>query len=139
MPFAPGQSGNLNGAKEKQVFDATLRLIKQNPEKLKKALESVLDQAAGGSLPHLDWLSTKLEGRPAQSVTVSGDDERPLVSLIRVLVVNANDEPRTITHDNSEQSLTLPAVEEKKGEEIIQETPPPTPTPCGHCGEGGWE
>ena len=71
-----------------------------------------------GSLPHLDWLTTRIEGKAAQAVTVSGDEDRPLVSMIKMIVVSANSneinelrtiegEKKTVIEDNS---LTYPPL-----------------------------
>ena len=64
------QPGNQLAAKTK-VVDGLIRsvLAKDDRGKLRKAIESALDQAANGSLPHLDWFANRLDGK----VTDTGD------------------------------------------------------------------
>lgn len=88
--------------KPRFVYDELVRTVKQNPAKLKAAVESILDQASNGNIPALDWIACRLEGKPAQAVTVSGDDDKPLITLIRMVVVSPDSEQQltqTIEHE----------------------------------------
>ena len=95
--FAPGNSlGSLR--KPRVVFDGLVREVQQNPAKLKAALASILDKAAEGDLAAMDWIACRLEGKPAQAVTVSGDEDRPLINLVKMVVVRADAEANVIEH-----------------------------------------
>ena len=88
MAEKAGQPGNTNATKDKRlVTDALRRVAVQNPEKLRKACEKVLEDAMDGNLAAFSLLSDRLDGRPAQSVTVSGDEENPLELVTKVEIV----------------------------------------------------
>lgn len=71
--------GNTNGKKENRLItDALRRAVVQNPDKLKKACEGILDQAADGNLPAMQFIADRLDGKPGQSVIVGGDIDNPL-------------------------------------------------------------
>ena len=77
-----GQVGNKNATKDKRLITNALnKVVVQNPDKLKAACEKVLDDAVDGNLASLAFISDRLEGKPAQSVTVGGDAENPLTLL----------------------------------------------------------
>ena len=81
MPFAPGQSGNPNGAplKSKRFHTALDRAIEQDDAKrLRAAAEKLLDLAAQGEPWATQMLADRLDGKPAQAVTLSGDADQPL-------------------------------------------------------------
>ena len=95
--FAPGNTlSSLR--KPRVVFDSLVREVTQNPAKLKAALASILDKAAEGDLAAMDWIACRLEGKPAQAVTVSGDEDRPLINLVKMVVVRADAEANVIEH-----------------------------------------
>jgi hypothetical protein len=113
MPFQPGQSGNANGSRERHVFDALLRTIKQQPAKLKQALEAQLDQAAAGNLASLDWIACRLEGKAVQSVAMEeGSNTTPLAAMVIQAMLGLSE--RSLTMAVGEQPLTIvQGVEEK--------------------------
>ena len=95
--FAPGNTlSSLR--KPRVVFDSLVREVTQNPAKLKAALASILDKAAEGDLAAMDWIACRLEGKPAQAVTVSGDEDRPLINLVKMVVVRADADANVIEH-----------------------------------------
>lgn len=54
--------------------------------------DKLLDQCSAGSLPALQELGNRLDGKAAQSVMLAGDPENPLTLIERVLVrANAKD------------------------------------------------
>ena len=57
-------------AKPRYVQDAIIRTLRQNPEKLRQAIEAQLNAAAAGDLPALDWLTCRIEGKANQQVNV---------------------------------------------------------------------
>jgi hypothetical protein len=90
MPGAP--VGNRNGAKEKPWLAALNRaLAKRSLESQKNALddlaEKLLDACGEGSLPALQELANRLDGKPAQSLTVGTDPDQPFEVQRRVIFV----------------------------------------------------
>lgn len=82
MPFAPGQSGNPEGGKihkQKRFFNALDRAIEQEDAKrLRAAAEKLLDLAAAGESWAVQMLADRLDGKPAQQLVHSGDEDAPL-------------------------------------------------------------
>lgn len=97
-------------AKKVKVVDGMIRsvLALDNRDRLRKAIEATLDQAADGSLPHLDWIATRLEGKPAQAVTVEDSDGMPAFKAIRLVVIQQEQLPNVIND--------IPAIEVKPNE-----------------------
>ena len=93
MAAKGGQPGNKNAVKEtRMVTNALRRAAAQNPEKLKKACEKVLNEAVAGNLNAFNVLADRLDGKPAQSLTLSGDEENPLtIQEVKRTVVNPED------------------------------------------------
>lgn len=121
MPFEIGHTLS-QGAKPKHIFEALMREVKQNPAKLKKACEAVLDQAANGDLPSLDWIACRLEGKAMASMTVT-DDTKPSITLIRMIVVQPTDNLNTINElQPAIENNSLPDTVE------IEQGTPPAPT-----------
>jgi uncharacterized lipoprotein YmbA len=54
--------------------------------RLRKGIEKQLDKCAEGDLAALQAIADRLDGRPAQSVTVAGDAENPLQTVSRVII-----------------------------------------------------
>lgn len=70
-----GQEGNQNSTAEKRlVTNALRRAAVQNPEKLKKACEKLVDAAAEGDKVAFSMLADRLDGRPSQVVEGTGTD-----------------------------------------------------------------
>jgi len=82
MPFQPGQSGNPEGArihKQKRFFNALDRAIEQDDaKKLRTAADKLLDEAAKGEPWAIQMLADRLDGKPAQQLQLSGDENEPL-------------------------------------------------------------
>ena len=75
MAFTAGHKFSPIDRKYRYVQDAIVKALAQNPEKLKKAVMTQLDRAANdGDLAALDWLTTRLEGKPMANV---GDADAP--------------------------------------------------------------
>lgn len=134
--FAPGNSlGSLR--KPRVVFDGLVREVQQNPAKLKAALASILDKAADGDLAAMDWIACRLEGKPAQAVTVSGDEDRPLINLVKMVVVRADADANVIEHAPSvsiEHTATLEQIEPEQQLTVQIETEKISATGAGGTG-----
>lgn len=92
MPVG-GQPGNTNGTKDKRLItDALRRVVTQSPEKLKKACEKILDDAQDGNLAAFAVIADRLDGKPAQTTILAGDEDNPLVTTIEIIpLVNETD------------------------------------------------
>lgn len=63
--------GNQNAARQqREVTNALRRAVAQNPNKLKKACEKVLDEAQNGNLAAFNVIADRLDGKPIQAVDV---------------------------------------------------------------------
>ena len=86
------QPGNKNSTADKRLITSALkRVVTQSPNKLKKACEKVLADAVGGNLASLGFIADRLEGKPAQSVTLLGDEDKPLVTKVIREIVDPKD------------------------------------------------
>ena len=75
-----GQPGNKNSTADKRLITSALRrVVTQNPEKLRKACEKVLDDAVNGNLAAFGVIADRLDGKPAQSLTVGSDPKNPFI------------------------------------------------------------
>lgn len=80
--------GNKNAAKSRVFSDALRRAIAQDDgERIRKAAETMLDLAASGEPWAVKEVFDRLEGKAAQAVTISGDEDNPLVHEIRRTIV----------------------------------------------------
>ena len=79
--------GNQNAVKKRRVvFDTLTKVAVQNPEKLRKACEVLLDKAEEGDIQAFKEIRDTLDGKPVQAIV--GDDENPLsVHLIERIIV----------------------------------------------------
>ena len=107
MAFEVGHTINNGRAKTRHVYDGLIREVVQNPAKLKKALESILDQAANGDLSALDWIACRLEGKASQSteLSVTGSLVETLASIRMATLPPLPDIPalgRVIDHDTGD-------------------------------------
>lgn len=81
-----GQIGNKNATKEQRLItNALRRVVVQNPDKLRNACIKLLDDAEQGNLGAFNAITDRLEGKPAQSVTLLGDEDNPLVTKVEIV------------------------------------------------------
>lgn len=76
--------GNKNASKTR-VWSAAIERalerrqnIKERYTALEELADKLIDQCYDGDLAALQELGNRLEGKPAQSLTIGGDDENPL-------------------------------------------------------------
>ena len=82
-----GQPGNTNATKNKVWIAALNRAVAQDDgKKLRAAAEKLIDLAVEGDVAALRELGDRLDGKAAQSVTLSGDPENPLQIVERRVV-----------------------------------------------------
>jgi len=78
--MAGAPEGNKNAVKETRLItNALRRVVVQSPDKLKKACEKVLADAVDGNLAAFTVIADRLDGKPAQTNILEGNDEKPLV------------------------------------------------------------
>ena len=117
--FEPGNQLRL-GTKSPKLVQETIKraLAQEDGKRLRQAIEAQLDLAASGDLPALTFIRDTIEGKPAQAVTVSGDEDRPLVSLIKMVVVSTNTnqintlEHGELAHTNEKEKLAATGSQE---------------------------
>ena len=81
MPWKPGESGNPGGpSKQQKRFYAALdrAIAQEDGKKLRDAADKLLELAAQGEPWAVQMLADRLDGKPAQQVTLSGDEDQPL-------------------------------------------------------------
>ena len=67
--------GNKNAEKKNRIVTETLRRVAaQNPEKLRKACEALLNNAAGGDIQAYKEIRDTLDGKPVQAIEGTGED-----------------------------------------------------------------
>lgn len=72
------KEGNPNptgGKPDKLIRDALKAAIRQDPQKLKKAAEKVLDNAADGDLSCMQFLADRIDGKAMQPIAHSISEE----------------------------------------------------------------
>lgn len=60
----------------------------EDEHRLRIALEKLMDKAASGDLPAIQTLADRLDGKPAQQVTLAGDSDAPL--QVRITATDGN-------------------------------------------------
>jgi len=75
--------GNQNAKKQNHLMTDTLRrVVTQNPEKIRKACERLVDNAEEGNIYALREVFDRLDGKPAQSIdtTIANPDGTSIAS-----------------------------------------------------------
>lgn len=85
--MAGAPKGNVNATKDKRLITSALnKAATQNPDKLRTACMAVLNKAADGDLAAFSLIADRLDGKPAQSMTLSGDENAPIAIMEVTLV-----------------------------------------------------
>ena len=85
MPFAPGKSGNPNGARKPRAFAEELRMALKatdaaDRDGLRRIAEALIAKAEEGDVSAIREVADRIDGKVAQAVT--GADGEPLVVQI---------------------------------------------------------
>jgi hypothetical protein len=83
--------GNNNAGKGRQVsamIEAALN--DNNRAKLREGVQKVADAFAAGEVWAINTVLDRLEGKPHQSTTISGDSDAPLFQIIERVIVDPN-------------------------------------------------
>lgn len=76
--------GNKNATKNKPWEEALRRaLLQQDGKKLRDLAEKLIDRALDGDVTALKEIGDRIDGKPAQSVTLAGDADAPLRLVIQ--------------------------------------------------------
>lgn len=67
------------GKPDKLIRDSLLAAIRQGPEKLKKAAERVVDDAANGNLDAMKFMADRIDGKAVQPL--ANDYDNPLMQV----------------------------------------------------------
>jgi hypothetical protein len=90
MAFVKGQSGNPGGRPKAVIGGKTLTEIarEHTPEAIQALADALADESVTARISAATALLDRGWGRPAQSVTVSGDAENPLALSVDVEKLN---------------------------------------------------
>jgi hypothetical protein len=79
------------GKPDKLVRDALMAAARQDPLKLKRIAEKVLDKAEEGDMQAVNFIADRIDGKAVQPI--SGDDDSPIRILteIRRQIVDPSD------------------------------------------------
>ena len=83
MPFAPGNSGNPRGQLKVKEFAQALRLAvneaaEKGGTKLRALADKLVEEGLAGNVNAIKEVGNRLDGKPAQQVMLSGDEEDPI-------------------------------------------------------------
>ena len=82
--MAGAPKGNTNSRKENRLItDELRRVVTQSPKKLKEACEKVLSDAVEGNLAAFTVMADRLDGKPAQSVSLDGELGVRVIGLMK--------------------------------------------------------
>jgi hypothetical protein len=97
MAAPAGNSNHTKGRIWKQAIERALeaRGAGDRVAALNALAEKLLAKADEGDMSALKELGDRLDGKSAQSVTVSGDEDAPLVTRIERIIVHAANQDRS--------------------------------------------
>ena len=89
--WKPGQSGNPKGRPKKRPFaDKVEELLEKNPEMLEGIALQALSKAQSGDQQALKLVSERLDGKPAQQLIHSGDEDNPMLTVNKIELVGVS-------------------------------------------------
>lgn len=90
---AEANKGNTNSSKNNRLLKETLHrvLIQEEALKTRQIVEALVAKAADGDISAIKEVFDRYEGKAAQSVTVSGDEEKPLITKVIREIVRPKD------------------------------------------------
>jgi hypothetical protein len=84
--------GNNNATKNRYWSDALRKHITQNPQDLADAAQAIFTKAKDGDVIAIKEIADRLEGKPAQSVNIGGQEDNPLRTISKIELVALEDE-----------------------------------------------
>ncbi|MEK6805123.1 MAG: hypothetical protein AABY95_00550 [Pseudomonadota bacterium] len=90
--------GNRNGVKANRIWGDELRkaIAQDGRARVRKAIEALLDAAAGGDLAAAKEIADRLDGKPTQAVEVHDETQRQPIQIAFVVNGQRTDEPRVL-------------------------------------------
>ena len=88
MAFETGNKAAAKGRKVEKMIERAL--LQEDDKRLREGVEVLLNKVAEGERWALEFVRDSIDGKPSQSVALSGDPENPL-EIIKRVIVNAND------------------------------------------------
>lgn len=89
--MAGAPEGNQNKIKNKPWADALRRAMARYEDGKENALNLIADQTVKAAINGDQWaiteIANRMDGKPAQSVTVAGDEDNPVRTVNRVELV----------------------------------------------------
>lgn len=89
--MAGAPEGNQNKIKNKPWADALRRAMARYEDGKENALNLIADQTVKAAINGDQWaiteIANRMDGKPAQSVTVAGDEDNPVRTVSRVELV----------------------------------------------------
>jgi len=83
--------GNKNATKNKPFLDALRRALAQNPQKIGRIVDKVLDQAEAGEAWAVKEVADRLDGKAVQATTLEDADGNSLVTSLEVRFVKPSE------------------------------------------------
>jgi len=83
--------GNKNATKNKPFLDAMRRALAQNPQKIGRIVDKVLDQAEAGEAWAVKEVADRLDGKAVQANTLEDADGNSLVTSLEVRFVKPSE------------------------------------------------
>ena len=79
--------GNKNATKNKPFLDAMIRALAQNPQKIGKIVDKILDQAEAGEAWAVKEVADRLDGKAVQANTLEDAEGNNIVTSLEVRFV----------------------------------------------------
>lgn len=80
--------GNQNAKKGKLIEDLLRKVcIQEDNKRIAKGLSAILDKASDGDQRAMEFIRDTFDGKPGQSVTVAGDQDNPLFTVVERKIV----------------------------------------------------
>ena len=86
-----GQIGNKNGTKNKPFLDAMKRALAQNPQKIGRIVDKVLEQAENGEAWAVKEVADRLDGKAVQANTLEDAEGNYIVTSLEVRFVKPSE------------------------------------------------
>lgn len=82
MAFEEGNQLAAKGRKVEKMIERAL--LQENDKRLREGIEKLLDNVANGERWALEFVTDRLDGKPAQAMTLKGDLDNPLTVISKI-------------------------------------------------------
>lgn len=84
------EEGNKAAAKGRTVEKLLERiLVQEDSKRLRQGLEALMDKVAEGDQRALEFVTDRLDGKPKQAIDLGGQEDNPLVTELKVTLIEA--------------------------------------------------